>query len=120
MRSVLVLFLQTGRENVVSMHREQVQAELKKRWKLFLFANHFERAADCILGKYFKYLGKYSKRHPSHYFHRNEFYRDGKRPSSVKLRPTGLEYFTRGSVSSSEGEGTLGETLEQIFEESEI
>ncbi|KAK6479806.1 glucagon-like peptide 2 receptor [Huso huso] len=98
----------------------EVQAELKKRWKLFLFANHFERAADCILGKYFKYLGKYSKRRPSHYFHRNEFYRDGKRPSSVKLRPTALEYFTRGSVSSSEGEGTLGETFEQILEESEI
>ncbi|XP_041077364.1 glucagon-like peptide 2 receptor [Polyodon spathula] len=102
----------------------EVQAELKKRWKLFLFANYFEHAADCILGKYFKYLGKYSKRRPSHYFHKNEFYRDGKRSSSVQflqvtLRLNTVEYFTRGSVSSSEV-GTLGETLEEILEESKI
>ncbi|MGH0149860.1 UNVERIFIED_CONTAM: hypothetical protein FKN15_047844 [Acipenser sinensis] len=102
----------------------QVQAELKKRWRL-LFTSHFERAADCILGKHFKYLGKYSKRRPNHYFHQSEFYIDGRRPSSmqflqVPLRRNAMEYFTRGSVSSSEGEGTLGETLEEILEESEI
>ncbi|XP_058845883.1 glucagon-like peptide 2 receptor isoform X1 [Acipenser ruthenus] len=102
----------------------EVQVELKKRWR-FLFTNHFEHAADCILGKHFKYLGKYSKRRPNRYFHQSEFYIDGRRPSSmqflqVPLRRNTVEYFTRGSVSSSEGEGTLGETLEEILEESEI
>ncbi|XP_051774776.1 glucagon-like peptide 2 receptor [Erpetoichthys calabaricus] len=111
----------------------EVQAELKKRWRLFLFTHQNEQAS-CFLEKPFKYLGKYSTgRRTNHYFNQNECYGDVKRPSNVQLLqvttnptidlcPPGLtegQCFTRGgSLSSSEWDGTLGETVEEILEES--
>ncbi|XP_015211539.2 glucagon-like peptide 2 receptor isoform X2 [Lepisosteus oculatus] len=108
----------------------EVKTELKKRWQLYLFANHFDYR-ECIVGQRLRCLGKYSKRRPTHYFDHSKSHGERKRSSNVQLlqvtmrssgnlklqRPVGLEHFTRGSVSSSEGEGTLGETLEEILEE---
>ncbi|KAG2460549.1 GLP2R protein, partial [Polypterus senegalus] len=111
----------------------EVQAELKKRWRLFLFTHQNEQAS-CFLEKPFKYLGKYSSgRRTNHYFNQNECYGDVKRPSNVQLLqvttnptgnlcPAGLnegQCYTRGgSLSSSEWDGTLGETVEEILDES--
>ncbi|XP_066560811.1 glucagon-like peptide 2 receptor isoform X2 [Amia ocellicauda] len=72
----------------------EVQAELKKRWRLFVFRNHFQYT-DCIPGKHFKYIGNCSKRRPTLFGDQSEVYGDGKRPSNVQLlQPQYSLYFS--------------------------
>ncbi|XP_036384956.1 glucagon-like peptide 2 receptor [Megalops cyprinoides] len=111
----------------------EVQAELKKRWQLFIFANHFD-VQDCFQKTQFKYLWKCSRRQPARGSGQSEPCGESSVPCNVQLlqvtirsrgefqrgRPTGIEFYARGSLSSSEGEMTLGETLEEILEESEF
>uniref|UniRef100_A0A3P8TGZ2 Glucagon like peptide 2 receptor n=1 Tax=Amphiprion percula TaxID=161767 RepID=A0A3P8TGZ2_AMPPE len=87
----------------------EVQAELKKRWQLFLFANHF-KVRTCIRGAPLKHLWKCTRGH------RSQCSRHGLKCCEA----TGLDFLTRKSLSSSDGEMTLGETMEEILEESEF
>ncbi|XP_064179105.1 glucagon-like peptide 2 receptor isoform X1 [Anguilla rostrata] len=111
----------------------EVQAELKKRWQLFVFANHLD-VDNCFQGTRFKYLWKCSRKQPTQGFSQTGPCGKTCGPSNVQLlqvtvrtrgeiqrcRPTGLARYARGSLSSSEGEMTLGETMEEILEESEF
>ncbi|KAJ8413741.1 hypothetical protein AAFF_G00082480 [Aldrovandia affinis] len=111
----------------------QVQAELKKRWQLFVFANHFD-VEDCFQRSRFKHLWKCSRKQPAHGPSQSGPCEGNNGPSNVQLlqvtirsrgefqrcRPTGVALYARGSLSSSEGEMTLGETMEEILEESEF
>lgn len=45
---------------------------------------------------------------------------ENKRQVAKRFDITGLDFLTRKSLSSSDGEITLGETLEEILEESEF
>uniref|UniRef100_A0A673AJG5 G-protein coupled receptors family 2 profile 2 domain-containing protein n=1 Tax=Sphaeramia orbicularis TaxID=375764 RepID=A0A673AJG5_9TELE len=123
----------------------EVQAELKKRWQLFLFTNHFQ-VRSCFRSTPLKHLWKCTRgRHP-HCSRQSESYDEGGAStthphllqvavhgggrilgvSEVKGQrlkggdATGLNLITRKSLSSSDGEITLGETMEEILEESEF
>lgn len=123
----------------------QVQAELKKRWQLFLVTNHF-KVQSYFKGVDLKHLWKCSQgQHP----------RCSKRcvsnsrgntltphPQLLQVTVHGgggalgqeeikgqgtngfdapeLDFLTRKSLSSSDGEMTLGETMEEILEESQF
>ncbi|XP_028332888.1 glucagon-like peptide 2 receptor [Gouania willdenowi] len=119
----------------------EVQAEVKKRWQLFLLTNHF-RVTSCFQGSPLKYLwrctcGQHLQSEP--YDERSASPMNphflqvavpgqgrGRRTEQVKGQgpmgsdPTGLDFLTRKSLSSSDGEMTLGETMEEILEESKF
>ncbi|XP_029691918.1 glucagon-like peptide 2 receptor isoform X1 [Takifugu rubripes] len=124
----------------------EVQAELKKRWQLFLFTNHFQ-VRGCFQGKPLKQLwkctqgrrpqcsrqsdscdeGEASTTHPQ--LLQVAVHRGGravgvrgevKGQGSGGCDSAGLDLLTRKSLSSSDGELTLGETMGEILEESEF
>ncbi|XP_038161329.1 glucagon-like peptide 2 receptor [Cyprinodon tularosa] len=123
----------------------EVQAELKKRWQLFLFTNHF-KVHTCFRGTNLKNLWKCTRR--QHRKRSRQFDSYG-RNTTLKARPhllqvavqggvgplgrgqirghglegfesPGLDFLTRKSLSSSDGEMTQGETMEEILEESQF
>uniref|UniRef100_A0A8C9Y6C5 Glucagon-like peptide 2 receptor n=1 Tax=Sander lucioperca TaxID=283035 RepID=A0A8C9Y6C5_SANLU len=108
----------------------EVQAELKKRWQLFLFTNHFQ-VRSCFQGVPLKRLDSYneggtSTTHPHLLQVAVHGQNVGLRLGEVKGQglkgcdTTGLDFLTRKSLSSSDGDMTLGETMEEILEESEF
>ncbi|KAK9529788.1 hypothetical protein VZT92_010414 [Zoarces viviparus] len=123
----------------------QVQAELKKRWQLFLFTNHFQ-ARSCFRCVPLKYLWKCTRRRRPQCSRQSDFFDEGGtstthphllqvaeheggeglRQGEVKGQglkgcdATGLDFLNRKSLSSSDGEMTLGETMEEILEESQF
>ncbi|XP_068161763.1 glucagon-like peptide 2 receptor [Antennarius striatus] len=122
----------------------EVQAELKKRWQLFLFTNHFQ-VRGCFRSVPLKHLWKSTRRHCPRCSHLGNSYDEGSTtghphllqvavrgggvaPGGCEIKghrlkggdSTGLEFLARKSLSSSEGEITLGETMEEILEESEF
>uniref|UniRef100_A0A8C9SN79 G-protein coupled receptors family 2 profile 2 domain-containing protein n=1 Tax=Scleropages formosus TaxID=113540 RepID=A0A8C9SN79_SCLFO len=111
----------------------EVQAELKKRWQLFLFANHLD-SRRCTQGTRFKHVWKCSRRRPAYCSDPCKCTEDGSRYPGMRQQrlsihsgkevqrgwPSRLEFYARGSLSSSEGETTHGETMEEILEESEF
>ncbi|XP_013880469.1 glucagon-like peptide 2 receptor [Austrofundulus limnaeus] len=123
----------------------EVQAELKKRWQLFLFTNHF-KVRSCFSGVDFKHLWKCSQGQDPRRSKRCVSNNRGNTltPHPQLLQVTvhggggvlgqgeikgqgikgydapGLDFLTRKSLSSSDGEMTLGETMEEILEESQF
>uniref|UniRef100_A0A3B5A2E3 Glucagon like peptide 2 receptor n=1 Tax=Stegastes partitus TaxID=144197 RepID=A0A3B5A2E3_9TELE len=123
----------------------EVQAELKKRWQLFLFTNHF-KVRTCIRGAPLKHLWKCTRGHRPQGSRQSDSYDEGgtstthphllqvavhggggalglgevKGQGLKRCDTTGLDFLTRKSLSSSDGEMTLGETMEEILEESEF
>ncbi|XP_053269982.1 glucagon-like peptide 2 receptor [Pleuronectes platessa] len=123
----------------------EVQAELKKRWQLFLFTNPFQ-VRGCFRGAPLKHLWKCTRGHRPPCARQNDSCNEGGTyPTHPHLHQvavhgrcgvlglgevkgqglkdcnlTGLDLLTRKSLSSSDGEMTLGETLEEILEESEF
>ncbi|KAK7134154.1 hypothetical protein R3I93_017532 [Phoxinus phoxinus] len=111
----------------------EVQAELKKRWQLFLSSNHCE-VHNCFSDIHPKHLWKCSQKSSGHNQEQSQSNEDaGHAPSQVHPQVTdqsaeelacgrslGLEFYMRKSLSSSDGEMTLGETMEEIIEESEF
>lgn len=123
----------------------EVQAELKKRWQLFLFTNHFQ-VRSCFRSTPLKHLWKCTRGRRPQCSRQSESYDEGGAStthphllqvavhgggripgvSEVKGQrtkggdATGLDFITRKSLSSSDGEITLGETMEEILEESEF
>ncbi|XP_037134747.1 glucagon-like peptide 2 receptor isoform X1 [Syngnathus acus] len=124
----------------------EVQAELKKRWQIFLFNNNFQ-FRSCFQGAPLKHLWKCTKMHRPECQQSNSC--DEGATSSSTVHPhllqvalqvsggtrgqrenqrqmvkgydaTGLDFLTRKSLSSSDGEMTLGETMEEILEESQF
>ncbi|KAM9837401.1 glucagon-like peptide 2 receptor [Aulostomus maculatus] len=122
----------------------EVQAELKKRWQLFLFTNNIQ-IRTCFRGAPLKHLWKCTRgRHPQ--CQQSESYDDAgastMNPHLLQVavhgavgvhglrevkgqglkgcEAAGLDFLTRKSLSSSDGEMTLGETMEEILEESEF
>lgn len=127
---VSILFLQKLNSELIL----QVQAELKKRWQVFLFSNRFE-VDNCFADIHPKYLWKCSQKNPRQATEQSESYTEGNNiPTQGQLmqvtvqsaedvtcgRNTGVEFYTRKSLSSSDGEMTLGETVEEVIEESEF
>nr|XP_028572910.1 glucagon-like peptide 2 receptor [Podarcis muralis]XP_028572911.1 glucagon-like peptide 2 receptor [Podarcis muralis]XP_028572912.1 glucagon-like peptide 2 receptor [Podarcis muralis] len=105
----------------------EVKAELRKKWSHFLLASPFV-CMPCFLGKNIKHLGRCSKKEHSN---NNCFSLEVTQPQSTQVakQRTGgkaelsfaLKHIPRASLSdSSEGEVTMGETTEEVFEESEI
>ncbi|XP_058476217.1 glucagon-like peptide 2 receptor [Solea solea] len=123
----------------------EVQTELKKRWQLFLFTNHFQ-VRGCFQGAPLKHLWKCTRWRHTQCAQQNDSYDEGGtcathphlhqvavhggggvlRVGEVKGQGlkggdiAGLDFLTRKSLSSSDGEMTLGETMEEILEESEF
>ncbi|XP_026133144.1 glucagon-like peptide 2 receptor [Carassius auratus] len=112
----------------------EVQAELKKKWQLFMSSNHFE-AHNCFADIHPKHLWKCSQKRPRQTTEQSGSNEEGSHaptqghPLQVTVqsaedlqcgRSFGLEFYTRKSLSSSDGEMTLGETMEEIIEESEF
>ncbi|PWA21772.1 hypothetical protein CCH79_00003395 [Gambusia affinis] len=123
----------------------EVQTELKKRWQLFLFTNHF-KVRTCFRGANLKHLWKCTRRQHRKRSRQFDSYGEGPtstaRPHLLQVavqagsRPlglgplkgqgiegydsAGLDFLTRKSLSSSDGEMTLGETMEEILEESQF
>uniref|UniRef100_UPI0037E7C839 glucagon-like peptide 2 receptor n=1 Tax=Semicossyphus pulcher TaxID=241346 RepID=UPI0037E7C839 len=123
----------------------EVQAELKKRWQLFLFTNHFQ-VRSCFHSVPLKQLWKCTRTHRPHCSRQSDSYDEGGTsttnphllqvavhggggglgPGEVKGQglkgcdTAGLDFLTRKSLSSSDGEMTLGETMEEILEESQF
>ncbi|XP_069564932.1 glucagon-like peptide 2 receptor [Brachyistius frenatus] len=123
----------------------EVQAELKKRWHLFLFTNHF-KIRTCFQGAPLKHLWKCTRGHRPRCSRQSDSSDEGGtsrthlhllqvavhggggafRLGEVKghwangCDATRLDFLTRKSLSSSDGEITLGETMEEILEESEF
>nr|XP_057917249.1 glucagon-like peptide 2 receptor isoform X1 [Doryrhamphus excisus] len=122
----------------------EVQAELKKRWQIFTVTNNFQ-LRSCFQGAPLKHLWKCTRGHGSQCQRRGSCEEDGtpirlphllqvagqegggvNRLKEVKCHgvkgcdATGLALLTRKSLSSSDGEMTLGETMEEILEESEF
>ncbi|XP_051523204.1 glucagon-like peptide 2 receptor isoform X2 [Myxocyprinus asiaticus] len=112
----------------------EVQAELKKKWQVFLVKNHFE-VHNCFADIHPKYLWKCSQKNPRQTTEESESNEEGnyaptqEHALQVPVQSaedvtcgwsTGLEFYTRKSLSSSDGEMTLGETMEEIIEESEF
>uniref|UniRef100_A0A3Q4BY65 Uncharacterized protein n=1 Tax=Mola mola TaxID=94237 RepID=A0A3Q4BY65_MOLML len=109
----------------------EVQAELKKRWQLFLFTNHFQ-VRSCFQGVPLKQLWKCTRGRRPQCSQQSESYDEGgvsmTHPHLLQVAVHGGEgginvgqVKGRGkSLSSSDGEITLGETMEEILEESEF
>ncbi|XP_034563093.1 glucagon-like peptide 2 receptor [Notolabrus celidotus] len=119
----------------------EVQAELKKRWQLFLFTNHFQ-VRSCFHSVPLKQLWKCTRTRRPHcsydeggtsathpHLLQVAVHRGGgagQGPGEVKGQglkgcdTAGLDFLTRKSLSSSDGEMTLGETVEEILEESQF
>ncbi|XP_061564727.1 glucagon-like peptide 2 receptor [Cololabis saira] len=125
----------------------EVQAEMKKRWQLFLFTGHF-KAGTCLRGAPLKQLWKCTRRRGPQGSRHCDSFDEG--ATSTPLHPRllqvavhggggalgglgevkgqrqkgyqapGLDSLTRKSLSSSDGEMTLGETEEEILEESQF
>ncbi|XP_075034073.1 glucagon-like peptide 2 receptor [Mixophyes fleayi] len=106
----------------------EVKTEVRKQWNLFLL--QYFPCKSCFLGNKVKYKTQGTKKPKNKLFVHN-----GKQNGSVQLLQTTVNvasdldpkhcgpppYFTRGSVSeSSDGGFTLGETIEETVEESEI
>ncbi|XP_075702979.1 glucagon-like peptide 2 receptor [Rhinoderma darwinii] len=111
----------------------EVKAELRKQWSLFLL--QYFPCKSCFLGNKVKYKTQGSKKTKDKLFLNKANYQNGKKNSNVQLLQATvnvtsdlgpkdnapLQYFARGSVSeSSDGGLTLGETIEETVEESEI
>nr|XP_054595834.1 glucagon-like peptide 2 receptor isoform X1 [Nothobranchius furzeri] len=121
----------------------EVQAELKKHWQLFLFTNHF-KGQGCFRGVHVKNLWKQSCGQHARESRQRDSYNSGgtltSHPGLLQVavhgedrvigemkgqglkgcNAAGLEFLTRKSLSSSDGEMTLGETMEEILEESQF
>lgn len=123
----------------------EVQAELKKRWQLFLFTHHLQ-VRSCFQGAPLKHLWKHTRgQHPQRCRQSDTYDEAGASAMHPHLfqvavcaggegfkvakakgqgprgrDATGLDFLTRKSLSSSDGEITLGETMEEILEESEF
>uniref|UniRef100_A0A3B4WEN2 Glucagon like peptide 2 receptor n=1 Tax=Seriola lalandi dorsalis TaxID=1841481 RepID=A0A3B4WEN2_SERLL len=123
----------------------EVQAELKKRWQLFLFTNHFQ-IRGCFRGAPLKHLWKCTRGRRPRCSRQSDSYDEGGtsavHPHLLQVAvhgrsgviglggvkgqglkgydAAGLDFLTRKSLSSSDGEMTLGETMEEILEESEF
>ncbi|KAM6951486.1 glucagon-like peptide 2 receptor [Aplochiton taeniatus] len=121
----------------------EVQAELKKRWQLLMLTNGFQ-IRNCFRSAPFKHLWKCSQGQRPHGSQHSESYEEGgasthpyllqvavhtrgelglgdPKGHHVKGRDAhGQEFLTRKSLSSSDGEMTQGETMEEILEESEF
>ncbi|KAI3364894.1 hypothetical protein L3Q82_001078 [Scortum barcoo] len=123
----------------------EVQAELKKRWQLFLFTNHFQ-VRSCFRSVPLKHLVKCTRGRRPQCSRQSDSYDEGgtstthphllqvaihggcgglglgeAKGQGLKGSDTaGLDFLTRKSLSSSDGEITLGETMEEILEESEF
>ncbi|KAE8284650.1 Glucagon-like peptide 2 receptor [Larimichthys crocea] len=121
----------------------EVQAELKKRWQVFLFTNHFQ-VRRCFRGVPLKHLWKHTRGHRPQGSRQSDSYDEAGTSTihphllqvavrggvgglgEVKCQglkgsdTPGLDFLTRKSLSSSDGEITLGETMEEILEESEF
>lgn len=123
----------------------EVQAELKKRWQLFLFTHH-PQVRSCFQGAPLKHLWKHTRgQHPQRSRQSDPYdeasasathphlfqvavcaggeglkVAKAKGPAPSGRKATGLDFLTRKSLSSSDGEITLGETMEEILEESEF
>ncbi|KAM4524035.1 glucagon-like peptide 2 receptor [Odontesthes bonariensis] len=123
----------------------EVQAELKKRWQLFLFTNHF-KVRSCFRGAPLKHLWKCTRgQHPQCSRQCDSYDEGGTSTTHPHLLQVavhggggalglgeikgqglkgydvpGLDFLTRKSLSSSDGEMTLGETMEEILEESQF
>ncbi|XP_067285740.1 glucagon-like peptide 2 receptor [Pseudorasbora parva] len=113
---------------------EEVKAELKKRWQLLVSSSHFE-VHNCFPEIHPKNLWKSSQKSPGQNTEPSQSKEDGghaptqTRPLQLADqsaedvtcgRSSGLEFYMRKSLSSSDGEMTLGETMEEIIEESEF
>ncbi|XP_029384266.1 glucagon-like peptide 2 receptor [Echeneis naucrates] len=123
----------------------EVQAELKKRWQLFLFTNHYQ-VRGCFRSAPLKHLWKCTRGHRPRCSPQSDYYDEGgtsvANPHLLQVAvhggsgviglgglkgqrlngydAAGLDFLTRKSLSSSDGEMTLGETMEEILEESEF
>uniref|UniRef100_A0A3Q2QWY4 Glucagon like peptide 2 receptor n=1 Tax=Fundulus heteroclitus TaxID=8078 RepID=A0A3Q2QWY4_FUNHE len=123
----------------------EVQTELKKRWQLFLFTNHF-KVRTCFRGANLKHLWKCTRRQHRKRSRQFGSYGEGAtsmaRPHLLQVavqggagslglgqlkghglegyNAPGLDFLTRKSLSSSDGEMTLGETMEEVLEESQF
>uniref|UniRef100_A0A3Q3KD79 Glucagon like peptide 2 receptor n=1 Tax=Monopterus albus TaxID=43700 RepID=A0A3Q3KD79_MONAL len=121
----------------------EVQAELKKRWQLFLFTSHFQ-VRSCFHGAPLKRLWKCTwGRQPQRSRQRYSYDEGGvstvhphllqvavhggngalgevKCQGLMGCDTAGLDFLTRKSLSSSDGDMTLGETMEEILEESQF
>uniref|UniRef100_A0A7N8X133 Glucagon like peptide 2 receptor n=1 Tax=Mastacembelus armatus TaxID=205130 RepID=A0A7N8X133_9TELE len=107
----------------------EVQTELKKRWQLFLFTNHFQ-VRSCFHGcsrRGCSYKKQCASTAYPHLLQAAVYGRSGalglgevKGAGLVACDTAGLDFLTRKSLSSSDGEMTLGETMEEILEESEF
>ncbi|XP_050981063.1 glucagon-like peptide 2 receptor isoform X2 [Labeo rohita] len=112
----------------------EVQAELKKRWQLFISSNQFE-VHNCFVDIHPKHLWKCSQNRPRQTTEQSESNEEGNHAPTQRHqqqvavqsaedvmcgRSSGLEFYMRKSLSSSDGEMTLGETMEEILEESEF
>ncbi|KAM9816993.1 glucagon-like peptide 2 receptor [Neosynchiropus ocellatus] len=115
----------------------EVQAEVKKRWQLFLFTHHFQ-VTTCVRSAPLKHLWKFT-RQPRCQQSCDEATASRANPHSLQVVVRGglerlqvkgqalkgcnavtLDFLTRKSLSSSDGDMTLGETMEEILEESEF
>ncbi|XP_069809548.1 glucagon-like peptide 2 receptor isoform X1 [Dendropsophus ebraccatus] len=111
----------------------EVKAELRKQWNLFLL--QYFPCKSCFFGNKVKYKTQGAKNMKGKFFLDRGNYQNGKKNSGVQLlqatvnvssdlgpkNSAPLQYFTRRSVSeSSDGGLTLGETIEETVEESEI
>ncbi|XP_068423047.1 glucagon-like peptide 2 receptor [Clinocottus analis] len=122
----------------------EVQAELKKRWQLFLFTKHFQ-VRSCFRSVPLKYLWKCTRvRRPQCSQQSDSFDEGGTSTTHPHLLQvavhevaaglglegksqgvkgcdmTGLDFLNRKHLSSSDGEITQGETMEEILEESQF
>ncbi|XP_047233697.1 glucagon-like peptide 2 receptor [Girardinichthys multiradiatus] len=123
----------------------EVQTELKKRWQLFLFTNHF-KVRTCFQGANLKHLWKCTRHQRRQRSRQFDSYGEGAtsmaQPHLLQVAvhggagplvlgqlkgqglqgydSPGLDFLTRKSLSSSDGEMTLGETMEEILEESQF
>ncbi|KAG7281328.1 hypothetical protein CRUP_023479 [Coryphaenoides rupestris] len=121
----------------------QVQAELKKRWQLFLFTNRFQ-VRNCLRATPLKHLWKCSRGRGQHHSQQQSESCDeaggASTTTTTSAQPRLLQVAVHGGggvpgqlkgqsevkrfcdkrLSSSEGEMTQGETLEEIVEEAEF
>ncbi|KAG7325278.1 hypothetical protein KOW79_011594 [Hemibagrus wyckioides] len=111
----------------------EVRAELKNRWHVFV-SNRLEDH-NCFSHMHPKYLWKKSLQgtgHPSD--HSDSYEERSHAPTQTQLTQVtiqsgvelscgqcpSLEFYTRKRLSSSDGDMTLGETMEEILEESQF
>ncbi|XP_026207377.1 glucagon-like peptide 2 receptor [Anabas testudineus] len=123
----------------------EVQVELKKHWQIFLFTHRFQ-VRNCFRGAPLKHLWKCTRGHRPQCSRQSDSYDEGgtstthphllqvavhgggvalgagevKGQGLMGCEAAGLDFLTRKSLSSSDGEMTLGETIEEIIEESEF